>query len=463
MSKGVYAAPLLVCALAACAEGAGPRPGEDGWPACDVDAAAFTDLRVESTSVGTLGRAVWTTELRGPARVAYAEDGRPVRTIPAREGGVALLVGVGTRSDVTWRVVVETEDGPRCSEARRYQTGLHDPDVPELMVTGADSSGDLAATVLLGSTGVHAVLLDADGRLVWSAHVADVPQFGPFRVRLAPDGRGLDVAYVAGAREQDGRVVRIDWDGEETGRVVVRGGHTDMAERPDGTVAMLGWDIRDVGGGRTLIGDTILERSPDGETRTLWSVFDAIEPELAYTYDNSFYPTMPDAEDWTHGAGLTYDEDDDSYLVALRRVSTVVRVDRRTGETLAVTGARTAGPQDGAAVDSPHSIEHLGGDRFLVFNTGGWGDGACSRATIFRAEAGGTGAAIERDVAGDTCLRVAFLGNAAAQSDESLRVAWSSEGRLESYAPDGALLQRVDLPAGTGFGFVTPIAPRDLR
>jgi hypothetical protein len=463
MSIGTLAVPLWWMVLAGCAEPSGPRPGEGGWPDCDVEAGAFTELRVESTSVGTVGRAAWTTDLRGPARVVYAETDGPVRVMPAREGAEALLVGVGTASDVIWRVVVETENGPRCSEARIYRTGLHDPDVPEFTVVGADASGDLAATVLLASTGVHAVLLDASGRVVWSAHVADAPEFGPFRVRLSPDGRGLDVAYVAGAREQEGRIVRIDWDGARTERFSLRGAHTDMVERPDGTVAMLGWDIRDVGAGRTFIGDTILERAPDGETRTVWSAFDAFPPDLGYTYGNAFYATLPDAEDWTHGAGLSYDADKDSYLVALRKVSTVVRVDRATGTTLSVIGARTPLPQPGAAVDSPHSVEHLGGDRYLVFNSGGFGDGACSRATVYRHAEGGDAGEVVRDYGVDACLRVAFLGNAVAQADDSLRVAWSSAGRLESYAPGGELLQRVELPAGTAFGFVTSVAPGDLR
>lgn len=446
--------------LAACAEEAVDTGASTAPPtldaACTEDPSAFSGLATEPTAVGTVLRATVSTRLEGVPWVAYADS--KVRLEASVFNGSALLVGVGAGEAVSWRAVVDTPGGAVCSPPQEARAGLLPPDVPEVLVGGLpDGGGGYALTPILAENAVTATLIDPFGRVVWAHRLSDEGHRGPNRVQPSVDGLGIVAAVSAPQMESLAQVLRVDWGGTLRDGPVLRGGHTDMVELPDGAHAMLGWEIREVSPGRRMLGDTVVEVSPQGVERVVWSVFDSFTPRTDEGYFNTFYTADLSVEDWTHGSGLSYDPQDDDYLVTLRNLSLVVRVDRGGGMVWAAGGGRLNVPS-GSPIEGPHSVQRVREDTYLVFNNGTPEQQGCSRATMVRIDPD-THAVEERQVfLADPCLGVAFLGDARVQEDGSVRVAWSSEGRLETFTAEGESRQTLDLPVGHAFGFVHPVA-----
>jgi hypothetical protein len=442
---------------------AGSEPGakpEGALPvldvACTEDAAAFADLASAPTDVATVLRASFTPVNPGSPWVAYADT--RVRLEASVVDGNALLVGVGPGEPVAWRAMVDTERGTVCSPVQRAETGLLPSDVPELSVEGApEGGGGFVLVPILAQDHVTSALVDPFGRVVWAHRAADEAHLGPYRLLPSRDGLGVVAALAAPSLEATAEITAVDWAGMDRGGPALRAGHTDLAELPDGTFAMLGWSIREVSPGRRMLGDTIVEVSPQGVERVVWSVFDAFVPRTDEYYRNTFYTADLSVEDWTHGSGLFYDVQQDDYLVTLRNLSLVVRVDRGTGTMVWAAGGGRLGVPDGSPIEGPHSVQRLGEDSYLVFNNGIPGEG-CSRAVELHIDPAGLGVEERRRYAGRDCEEVVFLGDARVQADGSVRVAWSSEGRMETFTAEGASQQILDLPVGYAFGFAEPVS-----
>lgn len=452
----------LLLLVAACADPAHVADGAGDMPALDVacteEAGAFGALSAETTEVPTVLRATFSTLLEGRRSVVFADS--KVRLEAPVVGDAALLVGVGPGERVAWRAVVETAVGAVCSPVQGSETGLLPADVPEILVGGeSDGGGGYVLTPIIAQDSVTATMIDPFGRVVWAHRMMDQAHLGPYRVRPSPDGLGIVAAASAPALDAVAEVMRVDWAGGERGqRSFLRGGHTDMTQLPDGTVAMLGWEIREVSPGRRMLGDTIIEVGPDGSERRVWGVFDSLTPRTDEFYTNTFYTADLSAEDWTHGSGLSYDAQNDDYLMTLRGLSLVVRVDRAGGHMAWAAGGGRLIVPSGSTIEGPHSVQRLYEDTYLVFNNGTPGQGGCSRAATVRIDPETHAVEARQVFEPDPCLEVIFLGDARAQADDSVRVAWSSEGRLETFTSEGESRQTLDLPVGHAFGFVEPVS-----
>ena len=258
--------------------------------------------------------------------------------------------------------------------------------------------------------------------------------------------------------------MRLSLDAQVLETVVMPGIHTDFIERPDGGFAALGWEVReqvdDSGQIRHLVGDSLLVSSPEGEVETLWTSFDRFEPDLDQAYVKGAFED-PDFEDWSHGNGLDYDPDADAYFVSLAGLGAVVRVDGATGEQVWALSS-VGGDFDNAAntVQGPHSIEHLGDDRVLIFNRNLSADGQlpddaerCSEVTELQLDSESRW--VERLWSYDSgeCIWVVFYGEARRLESGNTLVIWSSAGQLDEVTPDGETVWRVNTDVGGAFGF----------
>jgi len=86
-----------------------------------------------------------------------------------------------------------------------------------------------------------------------------------------------------------------------------------------------------------VVGDVLAEVNAEGEVDWTWSTFDHIDPLAHHTFDlhTPFWELPPydgvdTPKDWTHANAVVPIEDD--WLVSMRNVDWLIRVDRETGE-----------------------------------------------------------------------------------------------------------------------------------
>lgn len=92
---------------------------------------------------------------------------------------------------------------------------------------------------------------------------------------------------------------------------------------------------------REIVGDMIVEFSPDGEVVWSWDSFDHLDPyRIGYDALDAYWHVrgFPNAGDWTHGNGVTYDPRDDSVLVSLRLQDCILKIDRKTKKIIWILG-----------------------------------------------------------------------------------------------------------------------------
>lgn len=91
----------------------------------------------------------------------------------------------------------------------------------------------------------------------------------------------------------------------------------------------------------TVVGDVIIEFARDGALLRQWSLLDILDPrrigygslragnDLLENYSDMRADAPP--RDWTHANAVSYDPNDDSFIVSLRSQDAVIKVDRESG------------------------------------------------------------------------------------------------------------------------------------
>ena len=92
---------------------------------------------------------------------------------------------------------------------------------------------------------------------------------------------------------------------------------------------------------REIVGDMVVEFTPEGQVVWSWDSFDHLDVQrIGYDALDLYWHVrgFPNAADWTHGNGVTYDPSDDSVLVSLRLQDCVIKIDRATGQIVWILG-----------------------------------------------------------------------------------------------------------------------------
>lgn len=92
---------------------------------------------------------------------------------------------------------------------------------------------------------------------------------------------------------------------------------------------------------REIVGDMIVEFTPEGQVVWSWDSFDHLDTHrIGYDALDAYWHVrgFPNAADWTHGNGVTYDECDDSVVVSLRLQDCVIKIDRASGDIVWILG-----------------------------------------------------------------------------------------------------------------------------
>lgn len=403
-----------------------------------------------SPAIATVIRVSWTTQVPTLGQVRYGRDETevlhtPMETVPSTTH-TALLLGIPAAADVHFRVW--TTDGTAEAQSDDAVTRTEDlpTALPSLLRTGEpDPVGGYLSLVLLGGTNA-ATFIDTDGNIVWY-HLEDRGYLVQ-RARLSVDGQSVlyDAVWIHDEADY-GEIVRVSLDGTVVQSYPVPRHSHDFVELPDGTICAVYYDIREFDTG-TVFGDAILELAPDGSTRTVWSAFDTYDPVTdtsPFTIDRS----------WTHVNAMHYDVDDDALYVNFRNFSSLLKIDRQSGEVLWTLGGYHddyTWAEGTERPDGQHGFEFVTPGELLLFNNGPE-DARASHAMAYEID---QEARTIREVWSyhhDPELYVYALGDVERRQDGGTRVTWSTAGTIDQLDNEGQLEWSLSIGFGIIFGY----------
>lgn len=115
--------------------------------------------------------------------------------------------------------------------------------------------------------------------------------------------------------------------------------HHDVIELPNGNFLALSYTFRDIDypdlGTTFVAGDLIVEIDPAGSVVWQWDSFDHLDPQRRRAgFEEVIFDieTLQNAQDWTHGNGIVYDEAADTILFSTRHQDWLVQIDHGSGE-----------------------------------------------------------------------------------------------------------------------------------
>jgi len=285
----------------------------------------------------------WTATTAGDAHVEYSFDDGVWATTPTHpyEAGPAeqIVLGVPFGATVTWRLVVETADGPWSSpDATHTVDPLPDSFPLPTRVEGEAARWDAGEPYFyigMNEEGSDfsgpwwTFVMDRQGRPVWA--LPTPAGFVSMHSRVSADGRAFLVDHNSYWGQFDGgaasEVARVNIEGVEEELVPTPGLHHPFTQLPDGSLA---WGVM------SNQDETLEVRTPDGVQTSLWSCGDLLESlgMRRQCGSNTLY----------------YDPDTNHFLYSFYSVDTVFEIDAASGALVrslgAVPGSYTFDPPD---------------------------------------------------------------------------------------------------------------------
>jgi len=376
---------------------------------------------------------------------------RPDLTTSACEldDGWFEAVVLGLKPDTAYELEILIDGEPMPGEPLSAHTGSVPSSLPAVEVTSSDPArmhGGFVLTSLI-SHPAATVILDADGQYVWWYLLED-DDLATTRAHLARDGRSV-LMRVNVQDDLSMGIHRISLDGtsvEVTGTCADE--HHDFVELPDGTLAVLCHDAREVDG-EEVIGDRLVEVAVDGSERDLW-----------FVWDHWDYLTGSDNDPhwgYAHCNAVDYSVEEDAYYVSARKLDTLFRIERSTGDVTWRFGGDQGDFQalDGVTTfpEMQHQF-HRFDDRLLVFDNGS-ADELTSRAVEYRLDLAAMTAEQVWSQHGEPPLYCYALGDVSRLSTGRTGITWSTAGRIEEVAADGERVWSLDTRLGNAFGYTT--------
>jgi len=330
---------LCCCLLPGCPEEGMGDDDTTESPSDDDDSSqqGFTEAQVADIQLTLLevhgSVVVVTWEQLEPATVGveFRFEGEDWLSTPSAEAEAGaqemLLLGAPYDTQVTARVLNDFGDGSLYSDEHAIATDAYPEHLaPGLVTISEPSEQDPGCPYLLtsfqyevrGTFHAHTVILDRQGRIIWS--------------RKSPSFRTTRYAQIS----RDGRSILIDhnsfWGGSFDGganshveRVTIDGGELDLYQTPG-----LQHPFFEHGDGSIIWGaaaddEETMERLSGGVQETLWSCQGLLE-QLG-------------VENYCASNSMAWYEPENTVLISLFSVETVVEVDLDTGSALRWFGA----------------------------------------------------------------------------------------------------------------------------
>ncbi len=392
-------------------------------------------------------------------RVVFGEDGALDHETPEQpltDGTTFRLLGLAPLTQVSWHVFVGDEvvcEG--VDSNKNLPSDLAEFDVTTL---DADRVSDTNYVLFaLGGSHTGLVMADRQGQIVWYHLQSGVP--AQWVQPYWRDTEAIFNAFDPSHLHDVASITRVDAEGDELDvRRIVEGHHTFTPLEP-GVYAYLRRDIRpwydplmDVN--QAVAGDAIVEQAADGTTeRVVFDVWDWLEVRVTPEFYRRFYP---DAKDWTHANSIHWREDDDTLLMAMSNLGTLVQIDRASGQPLrwfGNDGDNPYGYSEGSRhMQLPHDPTWTGDDTFMVFMT----DDSIGRSGAIEYRIDEANHVLDEVWSygfgdGEPIHRAFFLGQARRQTNGNTIVKWASTGRMVEVTPDKKIVWDLHLSLGGYF------------
>ncbi len=430
MMRSPLALPLLLAA--AC------RPDAKGGDTAVAGGTGVSDIEiVPSDAIATVVTVRWTTD---EDVASWIRTDAGVET-PATTGTEheAVVLGLTAEADHDVDIVVDGET----AETVTLTTGALPGELPALS-GGGEGNDRWLAVPLLGSVTMP-VILDPAGEVVW--YWPDDSGLDVYRVRPSLDGTAIlyNQGSVSGDPEADSAIVRVALDGSTSERIAVPYLAHDFVELSDGTLGALTVKYDEVDG-TEIKGNAIVETAPDGTQSEVWSALDCFDPATDWGDDSEY--------GWTFANALDYDPDLDRYYVSLRNFSTIVAIDRATGDCLwGFGGVGNDFDISGSSFLHEHQFEVMD-DKLLVFDNDG-AEGQVSRVVQYDVDWDARTAELSWTYTADPTVYSFVLGDVARLDGGDTVVTWSVGGQIDRVDAEANLLWRLNTSVGTAFGFDT--------
>jgi hypothetical protein len=289
-------------------------------------------------AIGSIAVVDWEQSEAADVYVEFSVDQHIWLASPTRalEEGPAseLILGVPYGTDVSYRVVSDDGSGPIATETAAIRTADLDPEVPLPIVTAADPTAwGSEDRYLVGSVSLlddslepeeyWMYVLDRQARLVWAQKTPKTHT--TLFARLSADGTRLlwdESTYWWLDAGAESVVRRTSIDLSETETIETPGMKYEYVDLPDGSIV---W-----GDLSTVSELRIMQRRGTEEPELVWSC-DRLREHLA----------LPDYR--CSSNSIWWDPRTDHLLVSLYSTSTVLEIDRATGDTLRWFGNTSGG------------------------------------------------------------------------------------------------------------------------
>jgi len=413
-----------------------------GLMACGPGAGVELEI---SEVIPTVATVRWTTPTATRAWVEFGPSrDYGLLTPPTAMGTEHEVVLLGLWEDETFHFRTVTAEGELGRDGR-LKTGALPDHTPRLWARG-DLDSWSGYQIVPFTTELEALaIVDPQGRPVWFFD----PGTGLSVTRgvLAMDGDGVLLSQLATADRYDRpytSILKVSWAGTEVEEISLPMLDHDFVQLPDGTLAGLCLVEQD---GYSAIGDAIVTVDHDGALEEVWNGWQAFDPsKVGVDY--------LEEEHWTHANAMDYDPVDDTWLVGFRHLSSIIHIDRTSGEILwGLSGeVNDFTFTDGSEpTERQHQFQRVDGG-IVVFDNG-WPDRGYSRVVEYALDLDLMTADQVWEFRHEDEIHCGIKGDVSRFDDGSTQVVWSTAGEIQDIDPDGELRWQLNTDWGTAIAY----------
>ncbi len=402
----------------------GGAPGAAGSGSMLATSCNITVQKSISEKIASVGIVQFTTDLAkvDSATIQFGLDTNYGLTAPVdltEPNYRTLLLGMKTSHTYHFRVVA-VSDGKTCMSADDTidtgpgPNGLAKPTVVT-NTTPDKLYGGYMVTARWGmNNGGPAMILDADGDLVWWYAVED----DVIRARFSYDGKRM---WIRNTSETDGGgwVRRVTLDGLTEEKFDLTHTTHDLAVLPDGDLGLIShasngcWEV--------------VEFNPS--TQDLRTVFNLADAHGSTMCQVNY---------------LAYFQGDDSFFVSDYDQSTVVKISRQGELKWVLNGTKST--ISGTKWTAQHGIHALGPDHLIVFSNKG--ESGQADSIVYELTVDETAKTATTLLRYDGGIATGFGGDVQRLDNGNLLITYSSSGVVQELGPDNTLLQSFTFPIG---------------